>query len=558
MRRRNQSSSPIRRELREQPLGSSFQPFHETSGDAESGMREAFDHRQVINTATMDRWESEQALDRIFHRLHDIKEKYPTVRFASEISRPRSSADVEVFINDVIEAFEHACWSSQDWERVTKQLEIKCSTLQAELDNSVLEIRGLTQDLSQLVNDNENGQAQIQELHAEIAHLKREGNRKQEHIDELGQRMSRIVKDHEQRQRENERKNGQLEGELIAVKEQHNFQEQKHDNRMKKMLEEAKAEKKNLVDDYELKLQRLKSQLSSARNKHESDIVRMRAEYEQKLTDSARTASEEVAALKRDLEGRLAEAERSMTAVKERYEILIERLRHDHEDAKLKLSDNFAREDDKMKRDFADEKTQILSAHKAEKEKLEGALKFAEDEYHKKLGKLKEQFDHEMEEKDTKLKVINDQHGKEKAKMRADHEAEKKTLTRSLQESVEVLKGALVKRDHFKAMSDHELSYRFQEISSEVDDIARLEWGNDRVSTWPLPENILRSADNKRRLKQYIVQNTFWVILYERIFCTPFRVLGIEGRTKEGEWLHKYGAGKPLVWRKMKSVTEFY
>jgi hypothetical protein len=95
-------------------------------------------------------------------------------------------------------------------------------------------------------------------------------------------------------------------------------------------------------------------------------------------------------------------------------------------------------------------------------------------------------------------------------------------------------------------MSDHELAIRFQNLASEVDEFARVRWDNNQESTWLFPDKVLRKSENERRTKQYIVQNTLWVILYERIFCTPFRMLGDEGKSLERIWVEKYGQGELL------------
>jgi len=97
-------------------------------------------------------------------------------------------------------------------------------------------------------------------------------------------------------------------------------------------------------------------------------------------------------------------------------------------------------------------------------------------------------------------------------------------------------------------MSDRELSHRFQDLVSEIDDFSRVRWDNERETTWPFPDKVLRESENERRSKQYVIQNTIWVILYEMIFCTPFRVLGAKGKLKEQDWIEKYGQDlKPPV-----------
>jgi len=140
--------------------------------------------------------------------------------------------------------------------------------------------------------------------------------------------------------------------------------------------------------------------------------------------------------------------------------------------------------------------------------------------------------------------MIRDSHDAEKARMREASEVRETRLVRGLKETVESLKGALMERDHFKAMCDNELANRFQVISLEVDEFARVQWDNGRESNWPFPRQSLRKSANERRTKQYVIQNSLWVILYERIFCTPFCVLGNEGKSLEAKWIETFGQGK--------------
>jgi len=90
-------------------------------------------------------------------------------------------------------------------------------------------------------------------------------------------------------------------------------------------------------------------------------------------------------------------------------------------------------------------------------------------------------------------------------------------------------------------MSDRELSQQFNDLASDIDNFSRVRWDNRRETTWPFPDRVFRKSENERRSKKHVIQNTFWVILYERIFCTPFRVLGTEGKLKEQDWIEEYG-----------------
>jgi len=132
---------------------------------------------------------------------------------------------------------------------------------------------------------------------------------------------------------------------------------------------------------------------------------------------------------------------------------------------------------------------------------------------------------------------LEEQHAAEKLRLETQKEEEYRTL----KGDIEALKGVIVKRDHFKAMSDRELSRQFNNLASEIDNFSRVRWDNKRETTWPFPDRVFHKLENERRSKKYVIQNTFWVILYERIFCTPFRVLGTEGKLKERDWTEQYG-----------------
>jgi anti-sigma28 factor (negative regulator of flagellin synthesis) len=140
--------------------------------------------------------------------------------------------------------------------------------------------------------------------------------------------------------------------------------------------------------------------------------------------------------------------------------------------------------------------------------------------------------------------ALQKQHEDEQRSLQKQHEEEH----RSLRERVESLKEALVKGDRFKAISDRELARRFQDLTSDVDALARFRWDNGRVRTWPFPDKVFLNSENQRRDKQYLFQNTIWVILHEKIFCTPFRVLGNEGTSLEQQWMANFGQGELLVY----------
>jgi hypothetical protein len=217
-----------------------------------------------------------------------------------------------------------------------------------------------------------------------------------------------------------------------------------------------------------------------------------------------------------------------------------------HEEEKLNIERRFADEKTWMHQDLQDQKNEMTRRHQINKRAVEEKLRVTRDKFETQLKSIKARLEQEPERNAKETEAIRKSYDAEKQRMREAFELEKTGFLRELNEKVESLKGALVQRDYFQAMSDHELANRFQVISLEVDEFARVVWEKGRESSWPLPGQSFRKSGNERRAKQYIMQNTLWVILYERIFCTPFRVLGSEGKSLETKWIETFGQGSLL------------
>jgi hypothetical protein len=126
----------------------------------------------------------------------------------------------------------------------------------------------------------------------------------------------------------------------------------------------------------------------------------------------------------------------------------------------------------------------------------------------------------------------------EKARLQSDHEEQQDRLKRD----VEALNGALVAREHFKPLSDHDLKSRFSDLVDDIDYIARLEWKHNRTD-WT-NQLLGQVSKNQRKLKKHILQESMWIALHENIFSSPFRVFGDEGRSLETQWTNSFGQGR--------------
>lgn len=110
-----------------------------------------------------------------------------------------------------------------------------------------------------------------------------------------------------------------------------------------------------------------------------------------------------------------------------------------------------------------------------------------------------------------------------------------------LRGDIESLNGALLARDRFTPITDHELESRFSDLVEDIDQLARPEWDFNQAE-WT--DNLLnRLSKNPKRFKKELLQDSLWMILYENIFCSPFRVFGEEGRKLEAQWNDAFGKG---------------
>ncbi|KAN0071923.1 hypothetical protein V8E54_009652 [Elaphomyces granulatus] len=289
----------------------------------------------------------------------------------------------------------------------------------------------------------------------------------------------------------------------------------------------------------------------------------MEKQHRENVAVIERAAKEDMAIMKTDLEHQILRAQDSLSFSTKQYENWLETVQRQHREEIRQMSNGFDAEKSRMRNEFHEEKSIVESqktGHQAAidelRERFDGErismkkeLQRRNDQSRIQLRNLQDQHDQELRKKDQEIEDVKKKREVEEKRMEEEDVAGKilrlkkdmEEKQRSLMDEVEALKGAMVERDHFKVISDRDLARRFQDLASEIDELSRERWDNRREATWPFPNNVLLKSDNERRSKQYVIQNTIWVILYERIFCTPFRVLGTEGKLLEESWVLKYG-----------------
>jgi hypothetical protein len=133
---------------------------------------------------------------------------------------------------------------------------------------------------------------------------------------------------------------------------------------------------------------------------------------------------------------------------------------------------------------------------------------------------------------------LEQEHCEEQARLEASANAAQTHLKNEIRSRNK----ALVVREKVIGLTDQELRSMFLGLLHEVDALARLSWTSNR-SAWT---DQLQSelSDNPKRLQKQILLDTLWGVLFENVFCSPFRMLGDEGGNLESQWHTAFGKRK--------------
>jgi hypothetical protein len=177
------------------------------------------------------------------------------------------------------------------------------------------------------------------------------------------------------------------------------------------------------------------------------------------------------------------------------------------------------------------EKRQLTVDHDRQMARAQAERKTERDRMNASIAQMERDFA-------SKVDQMNIEFQSTKNRMEMEFENERVRLKRD----IEALNGALVAREHFKPLSDHDLKSLFSDLVIDIDHVARLGWKYNQTA-WT-EELLAQVAKNPRRIKKNILQESIWIALYENIFCSPFRVFGEEGRSLETQWNVAFGRGR--------------
>jgi hypothetical protein len=196
----------------------------------------------------------------------------------------------------------------------------------------------------------------------------------------------------------------------------------------------------------------------------------------------------------------------------------------------------------------------------------ERQMRQAEEEHRSKAETLRQSHDKEilqlLQSHEATVHDLNQKHTAETSGLVQTHKEKAKQLvlrhkesTERLRQEVQELNAALLTRDDeiyqggiFTAPGlprkpDDKIKNAFVEIQQMVEDISRLEW-KDEQQLWP--EELFQTIGNRhvpRMLKNAILQDAIWSLLFQYVFCSPFRIFGETGQELEREWNEQCGKG---------------
>ncbi|KIW07495.1 uncharacterized protein PV09_01460 [Verruconis gallopava] len=205
----------------------------------------------------------------------------------------------------------------------------------------------------------------------------------------------------------------------------------------------------------------------------------------------------------------------------------IHKLRQEHDllEAKLESTEDGHRLELERRENQWNEEIERLSARHEEEKKH---IIEKNNEYVAKLDLLLEQKNQDIVDQQQK-------HDAEMARLKEKHQQALEASTAELRQKISSQNAILFARDSFTPISDRDLKAKFLALRFDVAHLARQPWKPDHP-VWT--RKVLTSiTTNPDRTKEQLLRDKLWWILHDRIFCSPFRMFGEEGRKLEGDWI---------------------
>jgi chromosome segregation ATPase len=220
-------------------------------------------------------------------------------------------------------------------------------------------------------------------------------------------------------------------------------------------------------------------------------------------------------------------------------------LKFEHEQAMIRTADDNKDTEQQLVERYQKQIAEKDRTLQRLKDSIQGQVAEQTRRYKDKISALNSQID-DLEANARKVEDrARRQFEDQEKRLKQTHQQE----MRAVKQEKENLVGALVERSAFKGIADHVVEARFKKLAKAVDQFARTctNWDKNREMDWPCSENVLRTHENPRQMKQYFIQNNVWTLLYDNIFNTPFQCFGDDGQTYYEEWIGTFGESKSYI-----------
>jgi hypothetical protein len=335
-----------------------------------------------------------------------------------------------------------------------------------------------------------------------------------------------------------------LRNELRASKtEVHNRRQEANNNhqqmlKAQNMLGEQNVkfeqERRHLESEMEGLKYHHASQMHTEIQKLHSDNDRIKAWYEEQLRavrhEEEKRHEQNISSVKHQLHEERWNWDARLREVKETYET---RIRDLEASSNERMKNEYERHCEEMRQE-KERHGNTVNEYKASIARLKLDAELEQRRLHELLQTEQERFQEEQKRREKELK-------RQEAKLTKKYTNE----TLQLRTVNEELKQGLFDRKHFRGLKDRDLGNLFRSIAGQVQDFANMEW-NGPTSDWPFDEHQLLDihGENTRKLKKQIVQNTVWLLLYDYIFASPFKIFGSEGEILDRDWIDIYTPSK--------------
>jgi hypothetical protein len=289
----------------------------------------------------------------------------------------------------------------------------------------------------------------------------------------------------------------------------------------------------------------LQHRLTVATEEHATTVAMLKSKHE-----------EEMAIQKRKQSDRDNEWDEHVAAITEEHEQKTSAMEASHEAEVRKRDAHIRDEQKKWMTSFAEAERMHKETLQMMTEKHHIASTSLKEEHGRYVQQLKDDHESELRKAAEKLAqsekeaaIQRQQFKAEALRLEQKHRDEQARLEASANATQTHLKNeirsrnkALVVREKATGLTDGELRSMFLALLHEVDGLARLSWTSNR-SAWT---DQLQSelSDNPKRLQKQILLETIWGVLFENVFCSPFRMLGDEGEHLELQWHTSFGKRK--------------